>query len=70
MQRFDELDSASIKTDIPAFRAGDNGLTMLIYGTRKSNDICYYPRSNKIYFRGLGLIARLEDIDYDDGEPR
>ena len=24
MQRFDELDSASIKTDIPAFRAGDN----------------------------------------------
>ena len=23
MQRFDELDSASLKTDIPAFRAGD-----------------------------------------------
>ena len=24
MQRFDELDSAFLKTDIPAFRAGDN----------------------------------------------
>ena len=24
MQRFDELDSASLKADIPAFRAGDN----------------------------------------------
>ena len=24
MQRFDELDSASLKTGIPAFRAGDN----------------------------------------------
>ena len=28
------------------------------------------PRSNKIYFRGLGLIARLEELDYDDGEPQ
>ena len=35
----------------------------------KPGDICYYPRSNKIYFKGLGLIARLEDLDYDDGEP-
>ncbi len=35
----------------------------------QAGDICYYPRSNKIYFRGLGLIARLESLDYDDGEP-
>ena len=28
-----------------------------------------YPRSNKIYWRGLGLIARLEPLDYGDGEP-
>jgi len=28
------------------------------------------PGWNKIYFRGLGLVARLEDIPYDDGEPR
>ena len=50
-------------------RAGAAGITYLSYGTRNPNDVCYYPRSNKIYFRGLGLIARLEDLDYDDGEP-
>ncbi len=50
-------------------RAGESGMTFLAYGTRNANDVCYYPRSNKIYFRGLGLIARLADLDYDDGEP-
>jgi uncharacterized cupin superfamily protein len=50
-------------------RAGDEGITYLAYGTRRPNDILYYPRSNKIYFRGVGLIARLEDLDYFDGEP-
>jgi uncharacterized cupin superfamily protein len=49
--------------------AGMAGLTFLAYGTRRPNDVCYYPRSNKIYWRGLGLIARLEPLDYDDGEP-
>lgn len=53
-----------------AFRAGDDGLTYLAYGTREPNDICYYPRSNKISFRGVGLIARLENLDFFDGEPR
>ena len=48
--------------------AGEDGLRYLAYGTRRSNDIGYYPRSNKIYFAGLGLIARLEDLDYWDGE--
>jgi uncharacterized cupin superfamily protein len=51
------------------FRAGEGGMTFLADGTRNANDVCYYPRSNKIYFRGLGLIARLDDLDYDDGEP-
>jgi len=51
------------------FRAGPDGLTLLAYGTREPNDICFYPRSNKIYFRGAGLIARLEHLDYWDGEP-
>jgi uncharacterized cupin superfamily protein len=53
-----------------AFRAGPKGLTMLIYGTRRPNDLCYYPRSNKIGFRGLGVIGRLESLDYWDGEER
>jgi uncharacterized cupin superfamily protein len=52
-----------------SFVAGDGGLTYLAYGTRRPNDICYYPRSNKIFFRGVGLIARLENLDYMDGEP-
>jgi uncharacterized cupin superfamily protein len=50
-------------------RAGDEGMSFLAYGTRHPNDICYYPRSNKIFWRGVGLIARLEPLDYDDGEP-
>ena len=51
------------------FRAGETGMTFLAYGTREPNDVCYYPRSNKIYWRGLGLIARLDHVSYDDGEP-
>jgi uncharacterized cupin superfamily protein len=50
------------------FRAGEGGLTYLAYGTREPGDICYYPRSNKIAFRGVKLIARLDALDYWDGE--
>jgi uncharacterized cupin superfamily protein len=48
---------------------GPDGITYLVYGTREPNDIAYYPRSNKINFRGIGLIARLDHLDYYDGEP-
>lgn len=51
-----------------ALRAGDDGLTLLAYGTRDPNDIVYYPRSGKISFRGLGVIGRIEQADYWDGE--
>jgi uncharacterized cupin superfamily protein len=51
------------------FRAGASGLTMLIYGTRCANDMAWYPRSNKIFWRGLGVIGRIESLEYDDGEP-
>ena len=52
-----------------AFRGGEQGMTVLMYGTRDPNDICYYPRSAKVYFTGLGVIARLGDsLDYWDGE--
>jgi uncharacterized cupin superfamily protein len=50
------------------FRAGDGGLTYLAYGPREAGDICYYPHSNKINFGGVKLIARLEKLDYWDGE--
>lgn len=51
-----------------AFTAGDDGLTFLAYGTREPNDICYYPRSNKIAFWGVGVIGRIDKLDYWDGE--
>ncbi len=52
-----------------SFLAGPDGLTMLIYGTRQPDDMAWYPRSSKIYWRGLGVIGRIEALDYDDGEP-
>jgi len=51
-----------------SLRAGAGGLVYLAYGTREPNDITYYPRSGKISFRGVGVIARLEQLDYWDGE--
>jgi uncharacterized cupin superfamily protein len=52
-----------------SFRAGEQGLTLLMYGTRDPNDICYYPRSGKVFLTGVGVIARLgERLDYWDGE--
>jgi uncharacterized cupin superfamily protein len=50
------------------FRAGAGGLAYLAYGTREPNDICWYPRSRKIFWRGVGIIARVEPLDYWDGE--
>jgi uncharacterized cupin superfamily protein len=52
-----------------AFEAGPEGVTMLVYGTRKGNDIVYYPRSRKLFWRGVGLIGRVEALEYYDGEP-
>jgi uncharacterized cupin superfamily protein len=50
------------------FRAGDSGLCYLAFGTREAGDLCYYPRSKKIAFGGLGVVARIEPLDYWDGE--
>ena len=50
-------------------RAGDAGLTYLAYGTKEPNDVCYYPRSNKILLAWIGPDRRLEPLDYFDGEP-
>lgn len=51
-----------------AFRAGPTGLTLLAYGTRDPNDIAYYPRSGKAFFRGIGLIMQVDSSHYWDGE--
>ena len=52
-----------------SFRGGPDGATMLVYGTRDPNDMCWYPRSKKIFWRGLGVIGRIETLEYFNGEP-
>jgi uncharacterized cupin superfamily protein len=52
-----------------SFRAGASDLVLLVYGTREPNDICWYPRSRKISLRGIGVIGRIEQAGYWDGEP-
>jgi uncharacterized cupin superfamily protein len=52
-----------------AFRGGDAGMTLLMYGTRDPREVCYYPRSGKVYFLGLGIVTRVgERLDYWEGE--
>jgi len=51
-----------------AFRAGDEPLTLLAYGTREPSDICFYPRSDKVSIQGIGAIFRIQRVDYWDGE--
>jgi len=51
-----------------SFRAGERGLTLLMYGTRDPNDITFYPRSGKVMLRGVGIVGRLDQLDYWDGE--
>jgi uncharacterized cupin superfamily protein len=52
-----------------SFRAGPDGVTMLVYGTRDPSDMCWYPRSRKVAWRGLGVIGRVDALEYFDGEP-
>jgi uncharacterized cupin superfamily protein len=51
-----------------AFRAGDSGMTLIAWGTRDPNDICWYPRSQKLFWRGVGVVGRIEQLDYWEGE--
>lgn len=51
-----------------AFTAGPEGLELLAYGQRDPRDVCFYPRSSKVFIRGLGAIFRVERLDYWDGE--
>jgi uncharacterized cupin superfamily protein len=51
-----------------AFRAGEDGMTLIAWGTREPNDICWYPRSQKIYWRGVDVVGRVEALDYWEGE--
>jgi uncharacterized cupin superfamily protein len=52
-----------------SLRAGAEApLTFLAYGSLEPGDLCYFPRSGKVALRGLGVVARLEAVDYWEGE--
>jgi uncharacterized cupin superfamily protein len=51
-----------------SFAAGDDGLELLAYGERDPRDVCWYPRSQKISFRGMKAIFRVHTVDYWEGE--
>jgi len=50
------------------FRGGGGGLELLAYGTRRPEDVLYYPRSNKIFWPGVGVVGRIEHVDFWEGE--
>jgi uncharacterized cupin superfamily protein len=47
--------------------AGDEGMVYLVFGTRVAGDYAYFPRSRKLSFRN-GVILRVEEVDYFEGE--
>jgi uncharacterized cupin superfamily protein len=51
-----------------SFRAGADGLAMIAYGRRDPNDILFYPRSGKLFLRGVGVVGRIEPADFWEGE--
>jgi uncharacterized cupin superfamily protein len=51
-----------------AFRAGDDGLTVLCYRTREPGDIRYYPRSRTLAIPGLRASFTVEQVDVWDRE--
>jgi uncharacterized cupin superfamily protein len=50
------------------FIAGDAGMTVLAYSNIEPNDIAFFPDSNKVKLRGVGVMMRIEPVDYWDGE--
>ena len=41
-----------------AFRAGDDGMTLLMYSDVDTNDMCFYPRRAEVRIPGLGVSFR------------
>jgi uncharacterized cupin superfamily protein len=46
-----------------ALRAGTGGLTYLAFGTRAPSDMCFYPQTGRVSFRGLGIALRSPKIE-------
>jgi uncharacterized cupin superfamily protein len=46
-----------------AIRPSQGGVTYLAFGTRETNDMCFYPQSGTVSLRGLGIALRSPEID-------
>ena len=68
MHPFIETQKEWLRTDVPAFRAGDTSLTLLAFSTREPNDIVFFPRSGKVGLRGIKARFFVTQVDYWDGE--
>ena len=51
-----------------AVRGDAGGITYLAFGEHNNADMTWYPTSKKVSFKGLGVIGRLEPLEYYDGE--
>lgn len=49
-----------------AFRAGEQGMAMLMFSDKHPGDMAYYPRSGKVSLRGLGITIRPEIVPWGD----
>jgi uncharacterized cupin superfamily protein len=47
-----------------AFRAGDDGMSLLMFGDKHSGDMTYYPRTGKVTLRGLGITIQPEIVPW------
>jgi uncharacterized cupin superfamily protein len=45
-----------------SFRAGDDGLAYLVYGTRVASDVVSYPRAEEVRLRGVGVTIPAKRI--------
>jgi len=41
-------------------------MTLLMYSEVDPSDMCFYPRSGKIFVRGLGIVIRPELVSHRD----
>jgi large subunit ribosomal protein L19 len=71
MQRFDELDRASIKTDIPAFRAGDNVKVhvKVIEGSRSRVQV-FQGVVIRVHGSGIGRTFTVRKVSFGVGVER
>jgi uncharacterized cupin superfamily protein len=50
-----------------AISPGEEGVTYLAYGTRETNDMCFYPQLGRVSLRGLGIALRSPEIEHLPG---